>query len=82
MFNSSSSTKSKRANVAGFTPDNIYEWIKALEKVPHKGDWQAATVLGLAAQKTGIPLTEKMTSDSFILTTQTPEGINNLMEKL
>ena len=80
MTNSSSSTKSKRASVTGFSPD-IYERINALEKVPHKDDWRRAPVLRVAVRKTNITWTEKNKRDSFTLTTQTPEGMDNLMER-
>ena len=77
MPNSSSSTKSKRASATGFSP-GIYERIKVLEKVPHKGDWWRATVLRLAVKKTSITWTEKNTRDTFTLTTQNSAWISRV----
>ena len=77
-----SDPKTKRASVTGFSPDNVFDRLKALQKVPHKGDWRRATLIRIPVKKTKITWTQKDTNKMFTLVTLTPEGMENLMEKL
>lgn len=61
-------------------PDNIFDRLKVLRKVPHKGDGQRATLTRITVKKTKINWTQKDTNNMFTLVSPISERMTNFME--